>query len=262
MRDLPTGTVTFLFSDLEGSTRLLERLGERYRDVQDRHAAIVRTAIAEGAGREVSTEGDSFFIVFPAPSGAVDAAVKAQRELAVGSWPEGVAVRVRMGLHTGEGVLGGDNYLGMDVNRAARIANAAHGGQVLVSDTTRSLVERCLPNGTGLRDLGRHRLKGLSQPEHLHQVTIEGLEQDFPALRTLDARPNNLSTQLTRFIGRGDETARIQDLLASNRLVTLTGPGGTGKTRLALEVAAEALATFGDGVFFVDLSSVPQSALV
>jgi class 3 adenylate cyclase len=189
MRDLPSGTVTFLFTDVEGSTRLLERLGERYRDIQHRHDAILRAAIAEGNGREVSTEGDSFFAVFPKPAGAIGAAVRAQRELAATSWPDEVAVRVRMGLHTGEGVLGGDSYLGLDVNRAARIGAAAHGGQVLLSDATRGLVERCLPPGTRVRDLGQHRLKDLTQLERLHHVVIEGLEQDFPPPRTLDARP-------------------------------------------------------------------------
>lgn len=261
-RDLPSGTVTFLFTDVEGSTRLLEELGERYRQVQDRHDAIVRAAIDKGGGCEVSTEGDSFFAVFPTPAGAVRAAIEAQRELAAALWPEGAAVRVRMGLHTGEGILGGDNYVGMDVNRAARIAAAGHGGQVLLSDTIRSLVERALPPATWLRDLGQHRLKDLPRPERLYQVVIEGLEQDFPPPRTLDARPNNLPAQLTRFIGRSDEITRVRELLASHRLVTLTGPGGTGKTRLGLQVAAEGLLDFHDGVFFVDLSAVTIPALV
>jgi predicted ATPase/class 3 adenylate cyclase len=262
MRDLPSGIVTFLFTDVEGSTGLLERLGERYRDVQDRHDVIVRAAIAEGDGREVGTGGDSFFAVFRSPTGAVRAAARAQRELATTPWPDGVAVRVRMGLHTGEGVFGGDNYLGLDVNRAARIAAAAHGGQVLLSDTTRGLVERSLPSATRLRDLGQHRLKDLAQAERLHQLVIDGLEADFRLPRTLDARPNNLPAELTRFIGRREEIARIRELLANNRLVTLTGPGGTGKTRLSLEIAAEALAGFADGVFFVDLSSLTDFELV
>jgi predicted ATPase/class 3 adenylate cyclase len=262
MRDLPTGTVTFLFTDVEGSTRLLERLEARYRDVQQLHDAVLRAAIAEGGGQEVSTEGDSFFAVFPAPAGAVRAAAQAQRELAATRWPERTVVQVRMGLHTGEGILGGDNYLGLDVNRAARIAAAAHGGQVLVSDATRALVERSLPPGTRLQDLGQHRLRDLLQPERLHQVVIEGLEQDFPPPRTLDARPHNLPAQLTRFIGRDDEIARIRELLAGDRLVTLTGAGGTGKTRLGLQVAAEALAEFREGAFFVDLSALTDAELV
>ena len=241
---------------MEGSTRLLERLGERYGDVKSRHDAIVRAAIADGGGRAVSTEGDSFFAVFPSPTAAVNAAVRAQRELAAAPWAGDAVVRVRMGLHTGEARLLGDDYAGLDVNRAARIAASAHGGQVLVSDATRCLVERTAPAGTRLRDLGQHRLKDLTHPERLHQVVVEGLEQDFPPPRTLDARPNNLPAQLTRFIGRSNELGRVRTLLEANRLVTLTGTGGTGKTRLALAVAAEALDRFRDGVFFADLSSV------
>ena len=262
MRDLPTGIVTFLFTDIEGSTRLLERLGERYRGVQQRHDEILRDAIQRGHGREVSTEGDAFFAVFHDPNDAVLTAVSAQRSLAATAWPDLSVVRVRMGLHTGEGFLGGDDYLGLDVNRTARIASAAHGGQVLISDATRVLVERTLPVGTRLGDLGQHRLKDLSRPEHLHQIQIEGLEQDFPPPRTLEVRVNNIPGQLTRFIGRGDEISRIRDLLAATRLLTLTGPGGTGKTRLGLEVAAALLPAFRDGVWFVDLSGLTDAELV
>jgi predicted ATPase/class 3 adenylate cyclase len=262
MSDLPTGTVTFLITDIEGSTRLLEHLGERYGAVQDRHDAILRSAIAIGDGRELSTEGDSVFAVFATPTGALRAATAAQRDLAAGPWPQGAAIRVRMGLHTGDGILGGANYLGLDVNRTARIAAAAHGGQILLSDATRGLVERDLPTGISLRDLGQHRLRDLLHPERLHEVVIDGLEEEFPPPRTLDARPNNLPAQLTRFIGREADVAAVRDLLADHRLVTLTGPGGTGKTRLALEVGADALADTPDGVFFVDLSSVTEADLV
>jgi len=164
--ELPTGTVTFLFTDIEGSTRLLQELGDRYAAVRDEHAAIVRRAVAEGGGEEVSTEGDSFFVAFGSPVGAVRAAVAAQRGLANHPWSPGLSVRVRMGLHTGEGVHGGDNYVGLDVNRAARIAGAANGGQVLVSEATRGLVEHALPEGTSLRDLGEHRLKDIALPVH------------------------------------------------------------------------------------------------
>lgn len=262
MQDLPTGTVTFLFTDLEGSTTLLERLGVGYRDVQQLHHVVLRGAIAAGEGREVSTEGDSFFAVFRSASGAIRAAVHAQRELASALWPEGAVVRVRMGLHTGEGNLGGDNYLGLDVNRAARIASAGHGGQILLSDATRALVDRELPAATRLRDLGRHRLKGLTQPERLYQVVIDGLEQEFPPPRTLDAQLNNLPVHLTRFVGRQAEIARLRELLVGARLVTLTGPGGTGKTRLAVEVATQTLAESRDGAFFVDLSAVTDPRVV
>jgi predicted ATPase/class 3 adenylate cyclase len=262
MTRLPTGTVTFLFTDVEGSTKLLEQLGEQYHHVQDRQASIMRMAVTEGGGFVVSTEGDSFFAVFPDARRAVSAAVQAQRELAAAPWPAGVGLRVRMGLHTGAGILGGDNYLGLDVNRAARIAAAAHGEQILMSDVTHSLVERCLPPGTRLRGLGQHRFKNLTEPERLYQVVIDGLEQDFPPPRTLNARPNNLPVQLTNFIGRMSEVSRLRELLAVNRLLTLTGTGGTGKTRLALEVAAESLLDFADGVFFVDLAPIEDDGLV
>jgi class 3 adenylate cyclase len=158
MPDLPSGTVTFLFTDIEGSTKLLRRLGDRYRDVIGQHGRILREAIAHGEGTEVGTEGDAFFAVFPSPTGALAAAVHAQRGLATHSWPEGHTVRVRMGLHTGQAVLVGDDYMGLDIHVAARIAAAAHGGQVLISEATRPLVEPTLAEGVSLRDLGRHRL--------------------------------------------------------------------------------------------------------
>src|SRR6266542_2088011 len=262
MPELPTGTVTFLFTDIEGSTRLLQELGDRYAAVRDEHAEIVRRAIAEGDGVEVSTVGDSFFAVFRSPAGAVRAAVVAQRGLAAHDWSPPLAVRVRMGLHTGEGIPGGDSYVGIDVNRASRIADAAHGGQVIVSDATRGLVEHALPEGTSLRDLGEHRLKDIIHPERLHQLVVEGLPADFPPPRTVDARPNNLPAQLTSFVGREEDVAEVERLLARPRLLTLTGAGGTGKTRLALQVAAKMLKEFRDGAYFVDLSSVTDPALV
>jgi predicted ATPase/class 3 adenylate cyclase len=261
-RPLPTGTVTFLFTDIEGSTRLLQELGDRYAPVRDEHAAIVRHALAAGGGVEVSTEGDSFFAAFPSPLGAVRAAVAAQQGLATHDWSPAPPVRVRMGLHTGEGILGGDNYVGIDVNRAARIAAAGHGGQVLVSDATRGLVEHAVPEEASFRDLGAHRLKDIALPEHLHDLVIEGLPSDFPPPRTLDARPNNLPVQLTSFVGREEEIAEVKALLERNRLLTLTGAGGTGKSRLALQVAAELLLDFKDGAFLADLSSVTDPALV
>jgi len=167
-----------------------------------------------------------------------------------------------MGLHTGEGIPGGDDYIGIDVNRASRIADAAHGGQVIVSDATRGLVEHALPEGTSLRDLGEHRLKDIIHPERLHQLVVEGLPADFPPPRTVDARPNNLPAQLTSFVGREEEIAEVERLLARPRLLTLTGAGGTGKTRLALQVATKMLKEFRDGAYFVDLSSVTDPALV
>jgi predicted ATPase/class 3 adenylate cyclase len=262
MRDLPTGTVTFLFTDIEGSTRLLQRLGDRYREVVDEHGRILREAIVSGAGTEIHTEGDSFFAVFPSSAGALAAVVRAQRALTAHLWPQGHSLRVRMGLHTGEAVLGGDDYIGLDVHLAARIAAAGHGGQILVSEATRGLIGQTLPDGTSLRDLGRHRLKDIEHPEHLYDLVIDGLPAEFPAIRTLDARPTNLPPQRTSFVGREREVAEVTSLLAETRLLTLTGPGGTGKTRLALKVAADHLDRFSDGVFFADLSPIVDPALV
>jgi predicted ATPase/class 3 adenylate cyclase len=262
MTDLPTGTVTFLFTDIEGSTRLLQELGDRYAAVLGEHAAILRRAIAAADGTEVSTHGDAFFASFRSPAAAVRAVVAAQRGLAGHDWSPGPPLRVRMGLHTGEGTLGGDDYVGLDVHRAARIADAAHGGQVVVSDATRALVRHALPAGTSLRDLGEHRLRGLDRPEHLHALVIDGLPADFPPLRTLDARPSNLPLQLSSFVGRDDEIAEVRRLLAGARLLTLTGPGGSGKTRLALRVGAELLGEYRDGCCFVDLAAVRDPDLV
>jgi predicted ATPase/class 3 adenylate cyclase len=262
MADTPTGTVTFLFTDIEGSTRLLYALGDAYARVRGEQATIVRDAIAAGGGTEVDTAGDSFFAVFPSPRGAVQAAVMAQRALEAHDWPAGSPVRVRMGLHTGEGVLSGSQYVGMDVHRAARIAGAAHGGQVILSGATRGLVEHSLPERTSLRDLGEHRLKDILHLEHLFDLVMVGLLAEFPPPRTLDARPNNLPAQLTSFVGREEQIADIRQLFGRTRLLTLTGPGGTGKSRLALQVAAETLGDYRDGSFFVDLSPIMDPALV
>ncbi|HEX9236931.1 MAG TPA: AAA family ATPase, partial [Actinomycetota bacterium] len=196
------------------------------------------------------------------PVQAVRAAVAAQRDLAAHDWPDDAPLRLRMGLHTGEGVPGGDDYVGIDVNRAARVADAAHGGQIIVSGATRGLVEHALPEGVSLRDLGEYRLKDIVHPEHLHDLVIEGLPADFPPPRTPDARPNNLPAQLTSFVGREGEIAEVSQILARTRLLTLTGAGGTGKTRLALQVAAAVLAEFPDGAFFADLSALTDAALV
>ena len=262
MTGLPSGTVTFLFTDIEGSTRLLQRLGGGYGVVRDAAAAILREAIGAGGGVEVSTEGDSLFAVFARPTGAVQAAVAAQRALAAHAWPAGVAVRVRMGVHTGEGVLGGDDYVGLDVHRAARIAQAGHGGQVLVSAATRGLVRAGLPRGVGLRDLGRHRLRDLTGAEHLYELMVEGLPGGFGPLRTLGARPKDLPTQLTSLVGRDQELATVERLLERARLLTLSGPGGVGKTRLALAVADRVGGRFDAGVVFVPLAGVTRPAEV
>jgi predicted ATPase/class 3 adenylate cyclase len=259
----PAGTLTFLFSDIEGSTRLLDSLGSAaYTGVLERHSALLRAAFERHGGREEGTEGDSFFVVFDSAIEAVLAAVEAQRALATEAWPEGVDVKVRMGIHAGEASSSAAGLVGLDIHRAARIAGAAHGGQVVVSDAVRSLVIADLGEGISLRGLGRHRLKDLREPEPLCQVVADGLRIEFPPLRSLDVRPNNLPTQLTSFVGRERELAEAGGLLAANRLVTLTGPGGTGKTRLSLQVAANAAERFPDGVFFVALESVREPGLV
>ncbi|MGH2681918.1 MAG: ATP-binding protein [Actinomycetota bacterium] len=262
MAELPTGTVTFLFTDIEGSTRLLQRLGDRYTALLADHGEILRSAFRSAGGYPVSTEGDSFFVVFQSAPAALSGAAEAQRALGTHPWPDEEAVRVRMGLHTGEGKLGGDNYIGIDVHRAARIAGAGHGGQVLVSGSTRALVEGNLPSGVSLRDLGKHRLKDLESPEHLFQMVVEGLPDDFPPVRSLDARPNNLPSQLTSFVGRAREIDEIKEALGAARLLTLTGPGGTGKTRLSIQVGVELLGLFEHGVFFVSLAPIEDPALV
>ncbi|MFI5261075.1 MAG: adenylate/guanylate cyclase domain-containing protein [Candidatus Limnocylindrales bacterium] len=262
--NLPTGTVTFLFTDIEGSTRLVERLGTAgYSPLLEAHQAIVRAVLAETDGVEIKTEGDSFFVVFRSARAAVEAAATIQRELAAHTWPPDAAVRVRMGLHTGEGVIARDtDYVGLDVHRAARIASAGHGGQVLISETTHALVTTDLPDGVTSRDLGEHRLKDLSRPERIRQLVIAGLPDHFPPLKTLDATPNNLPVLLTSFVGREQVLAEARRLLEGARLLTLTGPGGTGKTRLSLQLAAEAADRFPDGVYFVALEPISDPALV
>jgi predicted ATPase/class 3 adenylate cyclase len=262
MPELLTGTVTFFFSDIEGSTRLLRTCGERWPAVLERHRELLRAAFEASGGSEVGTEGDSFFAAFPTAPGAVAAAADAQRALAAEPWPADEAVRVRIGLHTGEASLSAKTYVGLHVHRASRIASVAHGGQVLLSDATRSLVQDALPDGVELRDLGEHRLKDLEHPERLWQLVIAGLLNDFPAVGSLDATPNNLPTRLTTFLGRDSEIESIGSLLADHRLLTLTGPGGTGKTRLSLEVAGRALRHYPDGVWFVELAPISDSELV
>jgi predicted ATPase/class 3 adenylate cyclase len=259
---LPTGTITFLFTDIEGSTRLVQSLGDAYAQLLGDHCQIMRDAISGAGGVEVGTEGDSFFAVFRDAASGVQAAIAAQRALADHAWPASSEVRVRMGLHTGEGKLGGDNYLGLDVHRASRIAAAGHGGQVLLSDSTRSLVEGSLPSEARIRELGAHRLKDLANPERLFQLDISNLPREFPSLRTLDARANNLPIQLTSFVGRETEIAAVGELVERVPLVSLTGPGGTGKTRLAIQVAAERLTSFADGAFFVELAPIVDPQLV
>ncbi|MCC6617511.1 MAG: adenylate/guanylate cyclase domain-containing protein [Chloroflexi bacterium] len=262
MPELLTGTVTFVFTDIEGSTRLVRSQGAGWGALLDRHHALLRDAWMAHGGVEVGTEGDSFFVTFASAAEAVAAAVDVQRSLAAEGWPPDATVRVRVGMHTGEASFSADTYAGINVHRAARIAGAAHGGQVLLSEATHALVAGELPSGVGARDMGDHRLKDLEHPEHLWQLVIDGLDNEFPAISSFDATPNNLPNRLTTFLGREREIAEVAALLVDARLLTLTGPGGTGKTRLSLEVATDALRHYPDGVFFVELTTLTEPDLV
>ncbi len=237
MASLPSGTVTFLFTDIEESTRLLRQLGDRYADVLAEYRRLLRVVCHEQRGKEVDTQGDACFVAFLSARNALTAAVAAQRAINVHAWPEGVSLRVRMGIHTGEALAAETGYVGMDVHRAARICAAGHGGQILLSQTTRDIIEERPLEGLTLRDLGEHRLKDLGQAQRLYQVILPDLPADFPPLRSLDVRPNNLPIQLTSFIGREREIAEIKTMLASARLVTVTGAGGSGKTHSLCNLA-------------------------
>jgi predicted ATPase/class 3 adenylate cyclase len=262
MTGLPTGTVTFLFTDIEGSTRLLQQLGDRYSDVLATHHRLLRTAIEGAQGQVMDTQGDAVFAAFPRARDALLAAIAAQRAVLAYPWPSGTAPKVRIGLHTGEPIIGETGYVGMDVHRAARIAAVGHGGQILLSDVTHGLVARDLPEGVNLRDLGEHRLKDLAHSHRLFQVVTADLPADFPGIRSLDALPNNLPRQLTSFIGREKEIAEVKRLLSTAYIVTLTGPGGAGKTRLALQVAADVAEGYQDGVWLAEFAPIADSALV
>ena len=243
VRELPRGTVTFLFTDVEGSTRLLHELGaERYAAALDGHRQVVREACARHDGVEVDTQGDAFFVAFPTAQGALAAAAEAQEDL---------ELSVRMGLHTGTPLVSGEGYVGEDVHRAARIASAGHGGQVLVSAAAAALLRE-----DGLRDLGEHRLKDLSAPERIFQLG----DDEFPPLKTLYR--TNLPIPTTPFLGRTEELAQVHELLGSDeiRLLTLAGPGGSGKTRLALQAAGFASEAYPDGAWWVPLAQVSDAA--
>ncbi|MFC5176528.1 ATP-binding protein [Nocardioides taihuensis] len=260
--DRPTGVVTLLFTDIEGSTRLLRSLtADDAVTAFALHGRVLREAISRHGGYEQRTEGDSFFAVFQQATPAVAAAVEAQRLLAAQAWPGGLPVRVRMGLHTCEPIQADGDYLGLDVHRAARIASAGHGGQVLLSEATRTVAE--LPDGVTVRDLGEHRLKDLDQPERIHQLRIEGLDSDFPPLNSLET-PSNLPSAVTRLVGRDADLAAVEQLVRRDdvRMVTITGTGGTGKTRVAIAVAGRLGDAFRDGLVFVDLTAVTDAAQV
>src|ERR1051325_8036858 len=243
---LPTGVVTLLFTDVEGSTRLLHELGDDYGEALHEHRRRLRAAFAEHEGVEVDTQGDAFFVVFARASNAVAAAADCQRALVGGP------IRVRMGLHTGEPRLTEEGYVGLDVHKGARIAAVGHGGQVLMSEPTKALVD------ADVLDLGAHRLKDLSTPERIYQLEIDGLPREFPLLKTIEAGMKNLPLPRTSFVGRASELEAIDRLLDDPGcpLLTLVGPGGVGKTRLALEAAARRVDRYSHGVHFVPLVSV------
>jgi predicted ATPase/class 3 adenylate cyclase len=263
MRELPTGTVTMLFSDIEGSTALLGRLGERYGEALFAQRALMRAAISACRGVEVGTEGDSFFVVFESADDALRCCLSAQRALAGHDWPGGVAVRVRMGLHSGEPAVQEDDYVGMDVHRAARIAAAAHGGQTVLSEATRQLAASQLGADLSVRDLGWHRLKDIEAPERIYQLVAPGLPEQFPPLKSLGAQ-TRLPVPMTPLVGRERDLEDVRTALTrpGMRLVTLTGTGGVGKTRLALAAAASLGQAFQHGVFFVALAAVRDAGVM
>jgi predicted ATPase/class 3 adenylate cyclase len=262
MSALPTGTVTFMFTDIEGSTRLVQDLGDRWPGILETHNDLARQALAAHEGVLVRTEGDAVFAAFEQAADGVAAAVDFQRALDGASWPDDGVIRVRIGLHTGAGVLGGGDYVGLDVHRAARIAATGHGGQIVVSDATATLVGQLLPEDASLRDLGKHLLKDLTEREAIFQIVIDNLSDQFPPLKTLDRVAHNLPVQMTSFVGRENELAEAMRLLEGTRILSLLGPGGTGKTRLALQIAAESSENYPDGTFFVPLAPITDPDLI
>jgi predicted ATPase/class 3 adenylate cyclase len=255
MSDLPSGTVTFLFTDIEGSTGLLTALGGRYHELQASHHDLIRSSVEGHDGVVVNTMGDGLFAAFASARDAVGGAVAAQLALSAHPWPDEGAIRVRMGIHTGQADARDGGYVSLAVHHAARVGDAGHGGQIVVSDVSRALLGDGF-DGIGLRDLGPHRLKDLTEAVHLHQVCHAGLLDRFPPLRSLDQVPHNLPIQLTSFVGRDVEVREVTKLVTDDRLVTLTGAGGSGKTRLALQVAADVADEHLGGVWLVELASV------
>lgn len=262
MADLPQGTVTFLFTDVEGSTRLWEEAPDvMMRALQLHDEAIdVAAATHEGTSVKPRGEGDSRFVVFRSAPDAVNAAADIQHRLAGVDWPTPRPLKVRASVHTGPAQLELGDYYGSTVNRAARLRAIAHGGQTVISGTTHDLVVGRLGEEIGLIDMGWHRLKDLTRPEHVYQLEIEGLDTSFPPLVSLNAFPNNLPEQMTELIGRDAEVARVQNLLETSRLVTILAPGGSGKTHLATQVAANLSTHFPDGVWFIALADISDSA--
>ncbi len=264
--NLPAGTITFLLTDIEGSTELWEKNPESMRLALIRHDAIFDAAVDGHSGVHVRPrgEGDSRFAVFQDAVNAVSAAVEIQIKMASEAWEMPTPLRVRIGLHTGVADLRMGDYYGSAVNRSARLRGLGHGGQSLVSLATKELVQDSLPEGVSLEDLGYHNLKGLARPENVFQLSIEGRSQEFPPLQSLENLPNNLPAQTTQFIGRDEEVAEIQGIFDEHdvRLITLTGPGGTGKTRLSQEAAGEMMDDYPEGTYFIPLAPISDPDLV
>jgi predicted ATPase/class 3 adenylate cyclase len=253
-----TGVVTFLFTDLEGSTRLWEEHPEAMAADLARHDRLLTEVIERGGGRLFKHTGDGVLAVFDMPSQAVLAATEAQGKMDTESWEAGIRLKARMAIHTGEAEERNGDYFGPAVNRAARLLDAAHGGQVLVSESTAGLVLDSTPAGIALSDLGEHRLKDLARAERIYQLSHPDLDADFPSLRSLEALPNNLPVQLTSFVGRGNQLEEVKALLDEHRLVTLTGVGGVGKTRLALQAGADLLDRYRNGVWLIELAPLTE----
>lgn len=246
---IPTGTVTFLFTDIEGSTKRWEAHSDTMSPALARHDAILRGAIEREGGYVFKTVGDAFYAAFATPLDALSAALSAQRSLYAEEWDQAIgSLQVRMALHTGMVEMREGDYFGQPLNREARLLSSGHGGQILLSEVTHGLVRDSLPHGVSTLDLGEHRLKDLIRPEHIFQLVPPDLVSSFPPLRTLDSYPNNLPRQATALIGREKEALAVANLLSrgDTSLLTLTGTGGTGKTRLALQVAADMLEEFGE----------------
>ncbi len=255
MSELPTGTVTFLFTDLEGSTRLWEKHPEAMEPSLARHDAILRDAVAVHDGHVVKMRGDGAHAAFADAANAVHAARDAQRALVSEDWGPVGELRVRMGIHTGPAQARDGDYYGSAVNRAARLMSIANGGQIVVSLATEELARDALEDGVSLVDLGEHRLRDLSRPERVFELRASGLLSEFPALRTLDTYPTNLPLQLSSFVGRESELAAISEAMQQSRLVTITGVGGVGKTRVAVRIAAELLPEYADGAWLCELAA-------